>query len=171
MDNQTFKDRVSRLKEISTVVEKLPPEIRGAAFELLEAYVTGDTDNTDSGRTTKKQKAAHDRAGELSDPSDFFGQFENLKPADNVRLVAAYFYREYGAQAFGVDELQKLADEVGVTVPDRVDMTLVAAVEKGKKLFTRAGRGQFKPTVHGELHLKSEYKVKKGNKQKATASE
>lgn len=171
MDEQTFKDRVSKLKEISSVLEKLPAEVRGAAFGLLEAYVTGESDGAGGVRAPKKSKPEREPAGEPADASEFFGQFENLKPADNVRLVAAYFYREYGAQAFGVDELKVLADQVGVTVPDRIDMTLVAATEKGKKLFIRAGRGQFKPTVHGELYLKSEFKVKKGNKQKATAEE
>jgi hypothetical protein len=172
VDKQTFKDRVSRLKEVSTALEKLPAEVRGAAFGLLEAYVTAEADGTGGGRTPpKKSKPGREPAGETGDASEFFGQFESLKPADNVRLVAAYFYQEYGVQPFGVDELKELADRVGVTVPGRIDMTLLAAKEKGKKLFIRAGRGQFKPTVHGEIHLKTEYKVKKGNKQKATASE
>jgi hypothetical protein len=32
---------------------------------------------------------------------------------------------------------------VGITVPPRVDMTLLQAKEKGKKLFAWAGTGKF----------------------------
>jgi len=55
---------------------------------------------------------------------------------------------------------------VGLTVPQRLDKTLLNAKEKGKALFTRAGRGQFKPTVHGEKYLKEQYSVTKGTQKK-----
>ena len=43
-------------------------------------------------------------------------------------------------------------------------------VVNGKQLFVSAGRGQFKPTVHGEIYLKNSYKVKKGTKTRPKAS-
>ena len=41
MDNSTFQERVSRLKEVNEVIEKLDPAIREVAFSLLAGYVTG----------------------------------------------------------------------------------------------------------------------------------
>jgi hypothetical protein len=63
-----------------------------------------------------------------------------------------------------VEEVKAVATNVGITIPDRVDMTLGNAAEDGKQLFTRVARGKFKPTVHGESYLKSTYEVKKGTK-------
>ena len=56
------------------------------------------------------------------------------------------------------------AKDVGITIPERVDLTFLSAKEKGKNLFARAGLGKFKPTVHGEAYLKTTYSVKKGKK-------
>ena len=60
---------------------------------------------------------------------------------------------------------------MGVTIPTRVDMTLLSAKENGKKLFARAGTGKFKPTVHGEANLKATYNVKKGTKRRSGDAE
>jgi hypothetical protein len=64
-----------------------------------------------------------------------------------------------------------MADDAGVTIPDRLNMTLAAAVENGKQLFASAGRGLFKPTVHGEIYLKTTYGVKKGTKKRGPESD
>lgn len=110
---------------------------------------------------------------EASDSSDeeFFSAHNHDKPADNARLIAAWFYREYGVEPFSVEEVSAKASGVGITIPARVDMTFVQAKEKGKKLFARAGRGKFKPTVHGEANLKATYSVKKGTKKRAGEAE
>ena len=90
-----------------------------------------------------------------------------LKP----RLTNRWSAREYGAEPFSVDEVRQKADDVGITIPARIDMTFQAAKEKGKKLFARAGRGRFKPTVHGEANLKATYSVKKGTTKRAESTE
>jgi len=162
VDDKEFKTRSSRLEQIAKVLEKLPAEVRSDAFDLLKGYVT---DHSSEPRAKTKETKAQ-RGGAAQSEEEFFGAFDHDKPADNAKLVAAWFYREYGAEPFSVDEVRAKADAVGITIPARVDMTFVQAKEKGKKLFARAGTGKFKPTVHGEANLKSTYSVKKGTKKR-----
>lgn len=167
MDDKEFKTRAGRLEQIAKVLEKLPAEVRNDAFDLLKGYVTA---HSPEART--KTKGAKDKNGPAA-PSEgeFFAAFDHDKPADNAKLIAAWFYREFGAEPFSVDEVRARADAVGITIPARVDMTFVAAKEKGKKLFARAGTGKFKPTVHGEANLKATYSIKKGTKKRGGDAE
>jgi len=162
VDEKELKRRAARLAEVATILEKLPAEVRSAAFDLLKEYVTGPsseprarTKETESTRPTLAQSEA-----------DFFGRFDHDKPADNAKLVAAWFYQEYGTEPFSLDEIRAKANAVGITIPERLDMTFLQAKEKGKRLFTRAGKGKFKPTVHGEKYLKSTYSVTKGTQKR-----
>jgi hypothetical protein len=162
MDEKEFKTRVGRLEQIAEILKKLPAEVRSGAFELLKGYVT------EHSSSPAVKKAAAKASDEVTGDSDegFFGAFTHDKPADNAKLIAAYFYREYGAAPFSVDEVRQKADDVGITIPERVDMTFLQAKDKGKKLFARAGKGKFKPTVHGEASLKATYSVRKGTKKR-----
>jgi hypothetical protein len=167
VDDKEFKTRSSRLEQIAKVLEKLPAEVRSEAFDLLKGYVTEHPSETRA--KPKETKGKHDSAGQSEE--DFFGAFEHDKPADNAKLIAAWFYREYGGEPFSLDEVRTKADDVGITIPARVDMTFQAAKDKGKKLFARAGTGKFKPTVHGEANLKTIYSVKKGTKKRTDGAE
>lgn len=175
MDEKNFKERVARLEQLGKVVEKLPPEVRAAAFALLEGYVAGTHSSGQSRVQTPKTSSAGSTRGDaaildISDREAFFSQFEHDKPADNVKLLAAYLYSRYGSAPFPADELRTLADDVGITVPGRLDMTLLQAKERGKQLFARAARGSFKPTVHGESYLKATYRVRKGKEKREAAA-
>lgn len=97
---------------------------------------------------------------------EFFTELKDGKPSDNALAIAAYHYGQYGSVEFSVKEMQDLADDVGVTVPERLDMTYLQAKRKGNRLFRRGGRGAFRPTVHGEALFKKAYKVPKGTNQK-----
>ena len=163
MDDKDFKIRASRLEKVAKVVEKLPVEIRNDAFSLLKGYVTENI--SDSSAKKAPAKTVPDKTDETEEA--FFAAFDHGKPADNARLIAAYFYREYGVEPFSVEAVRQKADDVGITIPERIDMTYLSAKEKGKKLFTRAGTSKFKPTVHGEANLKATYKVKKGTQKRA----
>ena len=163
MDEKEFKERAARLQEIAKVLEKLPVAVQPEAFGLLKGYVTKQAD---APAAKHKPAQEHEDSG---DAADFFGKFDHDKPSDNVRLIAAHFYREYGSAPFSTDDVKSTAASVGITVPDRVDATLRQAAEKGHKLFTSAGRGKFKPTVHGEANLKTTYQVKKGTKARPDA--
>ncbi len=167
MNEKEFKERASRLEQIAKVLEKLPPEVRNGAFELLKAYVTERT----TGSPTQKIPGKTSHESRDGTREAFFAQFTHKKPSDNARLIAAYLYREYGADPFSLDEVRQTADDVGITIPERIDMTFLQAKEKGKKLFTRAGNGKFKPTVHGETNLKKTYSVTKGTKKRSQDAE
>lgn len=168
MDENTFKERSARLADIAKVLEKLPEEVRHDAFQLLKGYVTGQRADESTGKNGHT-----DATDELEDGSKdaFFAQFDHDKPADNVKLIAAWFYREYGTEAFSIDQLRQESDAVGITIPARPDATLKAARVKGKKMFASAGKGKFKPTVHGEASLRETYSVKKGTKTRPTDDE
>jgi hypothetical protein len=167
VDQKEFRARADRLEQIAKVLDKLPPEVRSSAFELLKGYATEH--RSQSG--TKTESSDVDKNTRDEGDAAFFGAFDQGKPADNARLIAAYFYREYGAAPFSLDEVKQKATDVGITIPLRVDMTLLQAKEKGKKLFARAGTGKFKPTVHGEANLKATYGVRKGTKQREGGTE
>jgi hypothetical protein len=157
MNQDELKQRVERLQEISQVIDKLPAEIRIEAFQLLKDYVTQSPSSRANGGTPQAEDDA-----EGNDGTEFFAKFDHNKPSDNVRLITAFLFQKYGAAPFSGEEVKSIATNVGITVPDRVDMTIAAATENGKQFFTRVGRGKFKPTVHGETWMKATYGVKKG---------
>lgn len=161
MDETQYKERVNRLEEVNKIIEKLDPAIREQAFALLKPYITG------------LKHSAHDEnedgeAGGGASPSaeEFFSKHEHGKPADNAMLLAAYQYSQYGSAPFSIEEMKNLATDVGVTIPERLDMTYTAAKREGKSLFKKISKGNFKLTVHGEGYLKQTFQVTKGKKKK-----
>lgn len=164
MDEDSFKERVERLNELNKVIEKLDPAIRAEAFALLADYVTGEP------REAKgKGSAAHSSADAAhhhaeADDHDLFAKHADAKPSENVNLIAAHLYSQCGAQPFKLQEIRDKADEVGITVPASLDMTLKQAKRNGKALYQHTGRSEYKPTVNGELYFKQTYAVKKGTK-------
>jgi len=158
MDRKTFDDAVERLIELNKTVVKLDPAIRLSAFELLKGYVTGVQTKTPADGKTRLE---HDGAG--SDLEALIGAHPDTRPNENVEILTAHWYAQYGATPFSLENLRSAANEGRLTIPDRIDMTLKQAKEGGKKLFQSAGRGLFKPTVPGELYLKKTYNVRKGS--------
>lgn len=167
MDKKKFDEIVKRLKEVSGIVESVPSEIREESFKLLKPYITGSV----SKEPPKKDDPNDDHLSDSSSDEEFFSKHEHDKPADNVKLIAAYFYKEFGSEPFTIDEMKEKADGVGLTLPARPDMTLTQAKDKGKKLFQKISKGKFKPTVHGEANLKSSYSVRKGTKKRKAESQ
>lgn len=161
MDEATYKARLKRLQQVNKDIEKLDPAIREHAFKILQPYVTGR-----EGKAVEHKDAGDQDTIPTEDAEAFFSRFDHEKPSDNALLVAAYHFGQYGSEAFSMEEVKQLATDVGITIPERVDMTFLQARHEGKKLFKRAGRGKFSPTVHGEAHLKKEYKLQKGRKKK-----
>jgi hypothetical protein len=167
MDKKKFDEIVTRLKEVSGIVKSVPSEIREESFKLLKPYITG---------SVPKENLKNDDPNDRHPPDDgsdeeFFSKHEHDKPADNVKLIAAYFFREFGSEPFTIEEMKEKADGVGLTLPARPDMTLTQAKDKGKKLFQKISKGKFKPTVHGESNLKSTYSVRKGTKKREAESQ
>ncbi|MBN1515132.1 hypothetical protein JXA32_01045 [Candidatus Sumerlaeota bacterium] len=167
MDKKKFDEIVKRLKEVSGVVESIPSEIREESFKLLKPYIMGSAAKIAPDREDEHEDHCTDDGSD----EDFFGKFDHDKPANNVKLIAAYYYKEFGTDPFSIDEMKEKADSVGITLPARPDMTLTQAKDKSKKLFQKADKGKFKPTVHGEANLKSVYSVRKGTKKRQADTE
>ena len=170
MDEATFKERVKRLNEINKVVEKLDPAIRGQAFALLEDYVgAGKTGPRRPEKGEEADEEPEDASDQGTELETFVGKLESDAPADNAKALAAFHYKRYGKAAFGTDDINELAEESGLTVPARIDMTLKGAKLDGKALFRQVGK-TFTPTVHGEKFFKDTYKVRKGKLPKPKGS-
>ena len=91
-----------------------------AAFELFKAYVTGQKSSEPERKASQSTETDH-----AEEDATFFGKFSHDKPADNAKLLAANHYRHYGSEAFSTDETRQGAADVGLTVPERLDMTFL----------------------------------------------
>lgn len=158
MKKEDYENRVKRLKDANKIIAELDPAIRHEAFTLLRDYITGTPTRPPNGAPTPPE--------EDNDRDAFFVKYAHQKPSENVNLLASHHFREYGSEPFSIMEIRDLASEVGVTIPDRVDMTLKQSKNDGRTLYKRLTNGDFKPTVHGEAYLRETYSVKKGKKKK-----
>src|ERR1700722_15763530 len=166
MNEIILKERTKRLFEINKVIKQLDSTIRPAAFLLLQDYALIPA----TSKTEKQSPASKQHNGE-EERTDFFSKFNHSKPSDNAFLLSAHYYSQYGASPFSLEEIETLANEVGVTIPERLDKTFLTDKRGGKSLFLRAGKGAFRPTVHGEAFFKNSYKVSKGTRQKPAVAE
>jgi len=166
MDKRKVEEVHSKLLEINKLIEKLDPAIKSAAFDILTPFYFDELPSPRS-KSSEKQKVEAKKPKEkevdTSDLGEFITQFEHVKPKDNVMLLAAWLYSQYGAYPIQAKEIKELADACGLVIPSRADNTMRQAKDKGKSLFTQQGKG-WKPTVSAELFLKNIYGVKKGNK-------
>jgi hypothetical protein len=161
MDSVVFEERVKRLQEVNGVIKDLEPAIQAAALALLTEYVTGHSAERKQTPPTNTDNTSEQS---LQGTAEFFAKFPDGKPSDNAVLIAAHLYGQYGAEAFKLDEIREIARSVGLTIPTSLDMTLKQAQRDGKSLFQHSGRGEYKPTVHGELYFKKTYQVTAGKK-------
>lgn len=166
MDKETTAEIQSKLLEMNKLIAKLDPAIRGAAFEIMIPYYFEDEPVA---RKTKEDKTKEGEGKPSKDDVDvsnlgaFLENFEHAKPADNVMLLVAWLYSQYGAYPIQAKEIKELSDASGLVIPHRPDNTMRQAKDKGKGLFSQQGKG-WKLTVSGELFVKNTYTVKKGNK-------
>jgi len=94
------------------------------------------------------------------------------KPSDAVYAIVAWWFSQYGSAPITRENIEALATQIGVTLPNRPDSTLAKAKKDGRALFRAVTRGAYAPTVpHGEVFLKKEYKVQKGTKTPPTAND
>ena len=158
MDKKAFADLEERLLEVNKVIAKLDPSIRVIAFDYLKPYISdGALPPPDS----KKGTTNHQPAGDVS---NLIQEHGDGKPHENINLLTAIWFSEYGSNPFSLDYVREKATEIGLTISARPDMALKQAKDGGKKLFATAGRGLFKPTVVGEAFFKTAYNVRKGTK-------
>ena len=152
------------------MVKDLDPALQQEAVKILSPYATGRgvSGSTALGADGGEGGSTHSENGAPADITDLRSRLLEAhgeeKPADNALMCAAVWFAEYGKEPFSLDQLRAIANEMGVTLPDRLDMTISAGKRKGKKLFNRARTGYYAPTVHGETFLKTTYGVKQGTK-------
>jgi hypothetical protein len=168
MNKSQLNDRAERLFEINDVIKQLTPEIRAPAFELLKAYVASPS-TTEMPATKGATTGLEDQ--DSGEREAFFSRFDTDKPADNALLIAAYYYSQHGTDPFNADALKNLAREIGLIVPERIDMTIRNARRDGRTLFQSIGRGGFRPTVHGEVFFKTTYNVTPPRRQSSQTPE
>lgn len=165
------KDRIreveAKLKQISQVVSELDPAIRAQAFELLARLyfppLPGPQDARGGDKKELRQRGDSGSGKDLDHPGrdTLFTSFEHNKPADNVKLIVAWLYSQYGV--FPITGSLIKENAASLTVPERPDMTMRNSKDDGKRLFRKKGAG-FQLTVHGEELMKKTYSVKKGTK-------
>ncbi|MDD4890219.1 MAG: hypothetical protein PHU85_09850 [Phycisphaerae bacterium] len=102
------------------------------------------------------------------DASAFFEKFNHERPSENVKLIAAWLYSQFGVYPITNAEIQELSGEAGITVGTRADSTMDTAACGGKKLFGRKGKGCWQLTLAGEKYIKETYGVRKGAKSRSS---
>ena len=165
MDNKSFGEIAERLLEVNKTIAKLDPAIRASAFEILKDYAAGV-----KAQGGHDHKTSHERSGATVNLEALVNSHPDLAPNENVKLLTAHWYSRYGLAPFTLENIRKSAEDTGLTIPQRVDMTLRKAKEGGKKLYQSAGYGLFKPTVQGELYLKKTFSISKGSGTPPTAA-
>ena len=163
MAKMSAEDAKAKLLEIDKTIKKLDPAIRAAAFDTLAPYyfdggAAPEERKSSKTTSTKPQK----RTANTGNMEEFIGQNDHNKPKDNVFLIAAWLYSQHGKFAITRADVDEIADEAGLTVPDRADATMRQAKHNGKNLFRKKNKG-WELTVSGEARLKDAYGVKKGN--------
>jgi hypothetical protein len=153
-----LEEALKKVSKINDVVSKLDSEIKVSAFDFLMRVAFTELPKI-------KSEVDDDKSEETvgSDAETFLSKYSHDQPSDNVFLVVAWLYSQHGIISLTQNIIKDVADNAGLTIPNRPDMTMKKAQSEGKKLFVKSGNG-YKLTVNGEAYLKKTYKVKKGNK-------
>jgi hypothetical protein len=165
-----MKDTIGKLKEINAVIKDFDPTIKERAANILFniAFPEGIENAEESPKSKQQKSGAKDtkpNAPATSDPSVFFAKFENGAPKDNVNLISAWLYSQFGVYSISSKDMKEVASSVGLVIPTRPDNTMRQAKKNGKALYRQNGKG-WEPTVSGELFFKEQYSVGKGNKER-----
>lgn len=160
---------LQRMREVERAVLELDESVRAPAFSMMEGYILGE--QSVSKRSTSPGPDANEEveSTEGDDLGEFFAGRDTDKPAEAVMAIAAYLFQQFGSEPFTLQEVRDIADQMGLTIPERVDMTLKGATRNGRPIFRSVGRGKYAPTVLGEATLKQDHKVTKGRRKKALA--
>ena len=137
-----------------------------AVLTILGESSISPTGNGGGGAHTFGEAGHKPSGSEVSsgDVSDLIQKHGDGKPHQNINLLAAIWFSEFGSSPFSLEYLRQKAESTGLTIPASPRMTLVQAKDGGKKLYSPSGRGLFKPTVVGEAFFKATYSVRKGTK-------
>ena len=147
-------------KKAADIVKVLPKHLQAEAIKpILTHLLSGNVavQNSDAHKPLEESVVASD------DREKFYLSYDHDKPRDNVLLIAAWFYSQYGVYPLTKSAVLDEASDAGLTISDRPDNTMRYAKENGKALFKKQGNG-WQLTLTGEAALKDKYCVKKGKK-------
>lgn len=163
MNNDSIKDAEKKLASINKTIAGLDPSIRAAAFEVLAPLYFEDYEPGHDGSATPKGRKHKPKPQQQEDCVQFLEEREHDKPKDNVHLIMAWLYSQYGVAVISIKEIRKCAAEASVTIPDRPDNLMRVAKHKGKIIYKQKDKG-WRISVNGEAFVKETYDVKKGKK-------
>jgi hypothetical protein len=158
--NEKIASALKDLQEINAVITTLDPAIKEKAFERLFPMIFAPAGRSEllTGNAESEQKDA-ETAVSVADTSSleaFFANLNQTRPAENVMAICAWLYATKGDAIITLDEIKGVGDQVGMTLPDRPDMTLAQKKNKKNPCFRKNGKG-YSLTVHGKTFLKEQY--------------
>ena len=156
MNKKQYQQLKGTIAQINSIVKSVDPAIKNQVFDILRPLIDITPQQAAESETDSASVATHSS----KNVRDFYTKHNPNKPAKRVRILAAWVYSQRGSNPFSLKEIEELFDEVGVGRPNRLDMTLKNALEKGNRLFQSAGHGKYRPTVHGENYFKEKLGVK-----------
>ncbi len=153
---------LARMKEVEAAVKKLDPSVRAAAFAMMEEYILSD-DGSASSVESVRGGAKRSPASRPGSATAFMKRHESEKDHENVLAAAAWWYSQYGNAWFEPNkDLRAIADQAGLTVPVRIDMTIRQLKRDDKPVFRKSGT-RYSPTPKGERFLRRQFNVTKGS--------
>ena len=163
MSDDQVKELKKKLLEINQIVSELDPAIRVQAFEILAPHYFEERLPKKTIVEKRAEKTEKVEKIPTEDQATFFSDFSHKKPFENVHLIVAWYFSQFGLFPITTELLRQKAQDVGLTIPERPDTTMRYAKKKGKNLYRQQENG-YLPTVYGEANLKEIYKVSKGTK-------
>lgn len=149
MQNDPKKNNhIAALNTVVTALEPLSMEERKKVVAAASAFLL---ENSPAGAISMGEQQIKSSAGESSNNiGQIINKNKDLRPGQKAAVIAYYLLKKNGAEEFKLDDLKKVYADIGVTPPDRMDMTLKAAFSKGNKLFKTVGRNCYGLTFHGK---------------------
>ncbi len=160
MDTEKINAAIEKLKEINKVVIELDPAIRLSAFQVLEPLYF---ENAIRG---KGPGAEGSHNNPTADFASFCQKFESDKQSENVHMIAAWLYSQYGVFPMTNEHLHAEADAAGVLISERADNIMRDAKDKdGRLMYVKKGEG-WQLTARGKAYMLDTYNVRKGTKRR-----
>jgi len=106
LDKKAFAEIKERLLEANEVIAKLDSSIRATAFETLKPYILG-------GKTVVPTLPSinHTDEGPSTDVAKLIESHGGGKPHENVNLLAAIWFSEYGSHPFSLQYIRDRAED------------------------------------------------------------
>ena len=178
MDRRTVETILSEAHAAVQAAD-LPESLQVVAFEKAVDLLGGVSSSTPASATPSADNAdrsggngRHDQVDAGSAEAFVRSQPNVERPAEAVKAIAAWWFSQYGSAPITRANVEQIAEEIGVTIPDRPDNTMKGMKHDGRDVFRSAGRGALVPIrPHGELFFQTQYSVTKGRKPAPTGDD